>query len=64
MTRDDASKAAQLVAELSANVDAWYAGQIDYGTFGERQRVTWAAVDVAGRSVTEEVLRRLRRRDM
>lgn len=47
-------------AALTRNVDAWYADQIDYETFGERQRVTWDAIHAAGSSVEELVLRRLR----
>jgi hypothetical protein len=62
MKRANAKRATPLLAELNANVDAWYAGQIDYAAFGERQRATWDAIHAAGAAVTEQVLRALRDR--
>ncbi len=55
-------KATRFLAELSANVDAWYAGQIDYEAFGARQRATWDAIQGAGPAIVEQVLRALRDR--
>ena len=46
--------------ELKSNVDAWYADQIDYETFGVRQCTTWDAIRNAGPRVEELVLRALR----
>lgn len=56
------TEATRFLAELGANVDAWYAGQINYEAFGARQRVTWDAIHAAGPVVTEQVLRALRDR--
>ncbi|MCC7380397.1 MAG: hypothetical protein IT384_01100 [Deltaproteobacteria bacterium] len=53
-------RAKALVAELIANVDAWYADQIDYEAFGARQRATWDAIHAAGPAIAEQVLRALR----
>jgi len=47
------------LADLKRNVDAWYADQIDYQTFGGRQRATWDAIQNAGPRVEELVLRTL-----
>lgn len=55
-------RAKAFVAELVANVDAWYAGQIDYDAFGARQRATWDAIHAAGPAIEERVLRALRDR--
>ena len=55
-------KATRFLAELSANVDAWYAEHIDYEAFGARQRATWDAIHAAGPAVAERVLRALRDR--
>jgi len=52
----------RFLAELGANVDAWYAGQIDYEAFGARQRATWDAIHAAGPAIEEQVLRALRDR--
>jgi hypothetical protein len=52
--------AKRFLAALTRNVDAWYADQIDYETFGERQRATWDAIHAAGPAVEETVLRPLR----
>lgn len=56
------SAAKQFLAELSANVDAWYADEIDYEAFGARQRATWDAIHAAGPAIEEQVLRVLRER--
>ena len=53
-------KATRFLAVLNANVDAWYAGRIDYDAFGARQRETWDAIHAAGARVAEQVLRALR----
>lgn len=55
-------RAMRFLAELSANVDAWYADEIDYDAFGARQSATWDAIHAAGPAVTEQVLRALRDR--
>ena len=52
--------AKRLLEAIRRNVDAWYADQIDYQTFGERQRLAWDAVRDAGPHVEELVLRALR----
>ena len=57
-----AKRAARLLAELNANVDAWYENEIDYEAFGARQRTTWDAIHAAGPAIEEEVLRALRER--
>ena len=54
--------AVKFLAELKANIDAWYADEIDHATFSERQRVIWDAIGAAGPDVDEEVARVLRRR--
>ncbi len=36
------------LADLTRNVDAWYADRIDYEIFGGRQRATWDAIRAAG----------------
>ncbi len=55
-------KATRFLADLKGNVDAWYAGRIDYAAFGARQRATWDAIRAAGPAVEERVLRGLRDR--
>jgi phage-related minor tail protein len=55
-------EATRFLADLGANVDAWYAGQINYEAFGARQRATWDAIHAAGPAVAEQVLRALRDR--
>ena len=62
MKSETTKRAARFLAELHANVDAWYAGQIDYEAFGTRQRVTWDAIHAASSAVVEQVLRALRER--
>ncbi|MGH7269584.1 MAG: hypothetical protein ACREJ3_04060 [Polyangiaceae bacterium] len=57
-----AKSARSFLNRLKTNVDAWYADQIDYETFGERQRATWDAIRSAGPRVEELVLRALRDR--
>ena len=59
---DTTKRAKGFVAKLVANVDAWYADQIDYKSFGARQRVTWDAIRAAGPAIEEQVLRALRDR--
>ena len=55
-----ATKARRFLKELKGNVDAWYAGRIDYDAFNARQRATWDAIREAGQPVEEMVLRALR----
>ena len=55
-----ATKARRFLEELKGNVDAWYAGRIDYDAFNVRQRATWDAIRKAGQAVEERVLRALR----
>ena len=55
-----ATKATRFLEELKGNVDAWYAGRIDYDAFNVRQRATWDAIRDAGQAVEEMVLRALR----
>jgi hypothetical protein len=55
-----AKKATRFLADLKGNVDAWYAGRIDYDAFTTRQRATWDAIRGAGPAVEERVLRALR----
>jgi hypothetical protein len=62
MKKTAVTRAKQFLAELGANVDAWYAGQIDYEAFGARQRATWDAIHAAGPAIAEQVLRALRER--
>ena len=57
-----ATNAMKLLADLEANVDAWYDGRIDYDEFGARQRASWDAIRTAGPAVEERVLRALRDR--
>jgi hypothetical protein len=57
-----AKRTTPLLAEVNANVEAWYAGQIDYEAFGARQRAIWDRIHAAGRATTEQVLRALRKR--
>ena len=60
--KDSRKEATRFLAELGTNVDAWYAGQINYEAFGARQRATWDAIHAAGPAVAEQVLRALRDR--
>lgn len=55
-----ATKTTRFLEELKGNVDAWYAGRIDYEAFNVRQRSTWDAIRKAGQAVEEMVLRALR----
>lgn len=54
--------AKRFLEELNANVDAWYAGRIDYEAFGARQRATWDAIHAEAPAVEKQVLRALRDR--
>jgi hypothetical protein len=53
------STATRFLAQIRRNVESWHAGEIDYGTFTESQRDTWAGIHAAGRHVEAEVLRAL-----
>lgn len=57
-----ATKTMKLLADLKANVDAWYDGRIDYDAFTTRQRASWDAIRAAGPVIEEQVLRDLRDR--
>lgn len=50
-------EATRLLAELGANVDAWYAGQLNYEAFGARQRATWDAIHAASPAVAATACR-------
>jgi hypothetical protein len=52
--------AKSLLAKLDANVDAYYADQIEYETFSARNRIIWDEVTAAGRKVNEIVSATLR----
>ena len=52
--------AMKFLADLKANVDAWYTDQIDHATFSERQRAIWDAIGAAGQEVDAEVAQALR----
>lgn len=53
------STATRFLAQIRRNVESWRAGEIDYVTFTEFQRDTWAGIQTAGRQVAAEVLRAL-----
>jgi hypothetical protein len=53
------STATRFLAQIRRNVESWRAGEIDYVTFSESQRDTWAGIHAAGRYVEAEVLRAL-----
>jgi hypothetical protein len=53
------STATRFLAQIRRNVESWRAGEIDYVTFTESQRETWAGIHAAGRHVEAEVLRAL-----
>jgi hypothetical protein len=48
------------IAEIEQNVDAYYADQIDYATFGARQRAVWDEIVAAGPRIRNAVVRHLR----
>ena len=48
------------IGEIEQNVDAYYADQIDYATFGARQRAVWDEIVAAGPRVRNAVVRHLR----
>ena len=48
------------LAEIERNVDAYYADQIDYATFGARQRTVWDEIVAAGPRIRNAVVRHLR----
>jgi hypothetical protein len=50
------SMTSRFVTRLRNNVEAWRAGEIDFPTFNEWQRDTWAAIRVAGPAVEAEVV--------
>lgn len=55
--------AAQFVAELHANVEAWYAQENTpetYEAFSQRNGAIWRRIEAAGRAITDEVARLLR----
>lgn len=53
------STATRFLAQIQRNLESWRAGEIDYATFVESQRDTWAGIQAAGRHVEAEVLRAL-----
>jgi hypothetical protein len=46
----------RFIARIQRNLDAWRAGEIDFATFNECQRDTWAAIHAAGQDVEAEVM--------
>jgi hypothetical protein len=54
--RPDRTTAAERLAELRANVDAWYADAITYDEFGRRNVATWDAIHARGERFTDRVL--------
>jgi hypothetical protein len=46
----------RFVARIQRNMDSWRAGEIDFATFNECQRDTWAAIRAAGQDVEAEVV--------
>ncbi|TMQ08644.1 MAG: hypothetical protein E6J90_40020 [Deltaproteobacteria bacterium] len=53
------STATRFLAQIRRNIESWRADEIDYVTFIESQRDTWAGIQAAGRHVEAEVLRAL-----
>jgi hypothetical protein len=53
------STATRFLAQIRRNVESWRVGEIDYVTFIESQRDTWAGIHTAGKHVEAEVLRAL-----
>jgi hypothetical protein len=53
------SMATQFVTQIRQNLESWRTREIDYPTFTELQRDTWAAIQAAGREVAADVLRML-----
>jgi hypothetical protein len=53
------SIATRFLAQIRHNIESWRADEIDYVTFIESQRDTWAGIQAAGRQVVAEVLRAL-----
>jgi len=53
------SISARFVAQIRRNLELWRTHEIDYVTFTDWQRQTWAAITAAGRTVEAEVLRAL-----
>ena len=55
-----AGSAKTFTEQLTANVDDWYDGRTDFGTFKVRQKATWDAIEGAGPRIKEAVLKDLR----
>jgi hypothetical protein len=53
------STATRFLAQIRRNIESWRVGEIDYVTFIESQRDTWAGIQAADRHVQAEVLRAL-----
>lgn len=53
------STSTRFLAQIQRNLESWRTGEIDYATFIESQRDTWAGIQAAGRHVQAEVLRAL-----
>jgi hypothetical protein len=51
--------AARFVTQIQKNLDAWRSHEIDFVTFTESQRETWAAIRAAGEHLEADVLRAL-----
>src|SRR5690349_10220246 len=50
------SMAERFIARIRGNVESWRAGEIDFVTFNEWQRVIWAAICAAGKDVEASVV--------
>ncbi len=50
------SMAERFIARIRGNVDSWRAREIDFVTFNEWQRATWAAIRAAGKEVEASVV--------
>lgn len=50
------SMAERFIARIRGNVESWRAGEIDFVTLNEWQRVIWAAICAAGKDVEASVV--------
>lgn len=47
MSNTTTSTPAEYYAQLTANVEAWYADRIDHAAFRAAQRALWAAIEAS-----------------
>jgi hypothetical protein len=50
------SMAERYIARIRGNLESWRAGEIDFVTFNEWQRLIWAAICAAGKDIEASVL--------